>query len=109
MTTDPLDRYVRLLAHPNRRRCLEQLWTESNGTTSVADLAEAMLRAEADASATDGEAGRRLAIRLHHVDLPKLAAHGIVEYDPSSGLVSYRRDAVAETAMEAILETTVAP
>jgi hypothetical protein len=43
-------------------------------------------------SLSDGER-ERVAIRLHHVDMPKLVAEGIVAYDPESRMV-VRRDTV---------------
>jgi len=52
----------------------------------------------------DPDARRRLAIRLHHVDLPKLAADGVVEYDPEDGLVRYCPDERVEAVLETLPE-----
>lgn len=119
VTTDSTDAYLRLLADRSRRRCLERLREAPSGTADIADLVEAALQAEgteaaSDASTTgaaageggtgDPEARRRLAIRLHHVDLPKLAAQGVVEYDPEDGLVRYCPDERAEAVLEALPE-----
>jgi hypothetical protein len=65
----------------------------------VTDLVEAALRTEATDVAAAGPTtgaewvtadpgagvGRRLSIRLHYVALPKLAAHGVVEYELADG------------------------
>lgn len=36
----------------------------------------------------------RIRIRLHHVTLPKLAAGGIIDYDPKSNTARYQWDSL---------------
>lgn len=46
----------------------------------------------------------RIAIRLHHVHLPKLAEQGLVEFDPERGRVRYRPDRDVERYLERLDE-----
>jgi hypothetical protein len=73
-----------LLARPSRRAILSVV-VDHDGRLSLADLA-AELRVRADVIRPDDD--RRLPIALHHVDLPKLAAIGVVEYDPDARTVA---------------------
>lgn len=124
METDPADACVTLLADRHRRECLERLREAPDGTASVDELVEAALRAEAGGepsrgseraapadpvSTADRECRRRLAIRLHHVVLPKLAAHGVVEYDPADDSVEYRPDDRVEAVLDALSEPVGSP
>jgi hypothetical protein len=45
---------------------------------------------------------KRIAIRLFHVHLPKLMAHGIVEYDSNDGTVRYRPGDRIEEVLDAL-------
>ena len=73
-----------LLARPSRQAILSVV-ADHDGRLSLADLA-AELRARADVIQPDDD--RRLPVTLHHVDLPKLAAIGVVEYDPDARTVA---------------------
>ncbi|WP_327051532.1 DUF7344 domain-containing protein [Halomicrococcus gelatinilyticus] len=76
-------------------RCVVNYFSESSGdVASVDELAEyvADRRIESDRYDVD-----RIATRLHHASLPKLADAGVVEYDPQATTVRYRpRLAVAQ-------------
>jgi len=67
-----------LLARPYRQD-LASILADRNERVSVTELSTELL---AQARATVPDDGRRLAIALHHIDLPKLASVGVVEYDP---------------------------
>jgi len=67
------------LANPIRRKVLVILTEE--GPSDRERLAE---RLAADADVEDDDAAD-VALRLHHVHLPKLDAHHYVEYDPRMG------------------------
>jgi len=73
-----------LLARPSRRAILSVV-AEHDEPLSITDLA-AELRLRDDVVQPDDD--RRLPIALHHVDLPKLAAIGILEYDPDARMVT---------------------
>jgi len=72
-----------LLARPSRRAILSVV-ADHDGRLSLTDLA-AELRLRDDVQPGDD---RRLQIALHHVDLPKLAAIGVIEYDPDARTVT---------------------
>lgn len=77
------------LAHERRRVALSELKAESVPMT-VTDLARTMAAHETNTEAErDRDAVESLCTSLHHVHLPKLAEAGLVEYDPSSGAISY--------------------
>jgi len=73
-----------LLARPSRRVILSVVAAHDE-PLSLADLA-AELRVRDDVVQPDDD--RRLPIALHHVDLPKLAAIGMIEYDPDARMVT---------------------
>lgn len=70
---------VTLLDDELRRRVLRHLDPE-DGTVALSALAERL---------ADDEAVRdQIALRLHHVHLPKLADYGLVSYDSTVNVVS---------------------
>ncbi|MFB6256650.1 MAG: hypothetical protein ABEH58_08015 [Haloplanus sp.] len=73
-----------LLARPSRRVILLVI-ADHDGRLSLADLA-AELRSRDDVVQPADD--RRLPVALHHVDLPKLAAIGVIEYDPDARTVT---------------------
>lgn len=73
-----------LLARPSRRVILPVL-ADHDQRLSLTDLT-AELRVRGDVALVDDD--RRLPIALHHVDLPKLAATGVIEYDPDARAVA---------------------
>lgn len=73
-----------LLARPSRLTILS-IVARHDDSLDLADLA-AELRATDDVTRVDGD--RRLPVALHHVDLPKLASTGVIEYDPDARTVA---------------------
>lgn len=71
----------RLLQTRSRRRALRCLSREQEMT--LAELARAV-----SAESRDGGSVEETKIRLHHVDLPKLAENEVVEYDEEKKTVS---------------------
>lgn len=68
-----------VLGHPVRRAVLRLL--AERGVLDRDELAAALVEDEGVASAD----AARLGVLLHHAHLPKLDAHGYVDYDPRSG------------------------
>lgn len=85
------DACLELLADDRRRRVVQQLRVESDTT----------LEALAESLADDDR--ERLTTELHHNHLPKMADHGVLEYDPRSGAVLYDPDDSLETLVDAVL------
>lgn len=95
---------LRILADRNSRRLVRQLRRETTGETTVDRLVDRLHDGESagvDSPVADRE---RLTIRLHHVILPKLAAHGVVEYDPVSRVVRYTPDERVEAVLDSLAE-----
>ena len=103
--SDTLDVLLSALADDDRRRVLGYFCDTSEDVASVDELAahladESRAASPAEAGAIRPDERARLASRLHHSVLPKLAAEGAVEYDPRSETVRYRGGPVLERLLE---------
>lgn len=74
-----------------RRLIVEQLAAAPEGRCTVEDLLEAAAARDGD-DASDVDVRDGLRLRLYHVDLPVLAAAGIIDYDWYSGDVVFQED-----------------
>lgn len=88
-TLEPLtlEQKFTLLAD-RRRRTLLFVLGEVADPVSVGGLSERLVAREDPKSALDQSALDDVELKLHHVHVPKLAEHGILEYDAESGIVS---------------------
>lgn len=89
-----VDELLRVLSGGRRRVVLRALRTRG-GETTLDDLA-ADLAESADLSES------QVRIDLHHNHLPKLRDVDVVEYDPETGHVDYRRDQAVETLLDVV-------
>lgn len=85
-----LERKFTLLAD-RRRRTLLFVVGDASGPVPLTDLSERLLARESTDSAADSAAVERIELKLHHVDLPKLADADVVAYDPETRTVSRGR------------------
>lgn len=92
----PLDDHLRLLADHNRRAIISELRRSSDEMRTFEELIN---RLHEDAANTEQA---QLAIKLRHTHLPKLADHGLLEYDRRSGAVRYDADERVETLLDAL-------
>ncbi|MFC7009105.1 DUF7344 domain-containing protein [Halalkalicoccus salilacus] len=78
-----------LLADPHRRAVLERLDRTADGL-EVEALAARVAAELSDAApgTVDEDHRRRVLLALHHNHLPKLADHGLLEYDLDAGIVT---------------------
>ena len=77
--TDP-----EILSDPLRHQALTVL-REHDGSITVADLATDIVESKTSKNTDrDYEAVRQCQLRLHHTHLPKLAAAGLVRFDPEA-------------------------
>lgn len=75
------DEYYRLL-DSRRRRVLLSVLAERDDSVSVGELARRVAEAESEDDAfASVDATSDIRIDLHHVHLPMLDDHGVVEYD----------------------------
>lgn len=82
---EALDALFEVLADAQRRSVLVYLDERDGNVAAFTDLIDAL--ADEDASTDERE---RIATRLRHAHVPKLAASGLVEYDDRSDVVRYR-------------------
>lgn len=103
MTTRSHDALLGLVADRHRRQAIQQLRKESDGETTFDDLVDRLLGDESPAG--DNRIDReQLAIQLYHAHLPKLADHGVVEFDPENRVVRYQPDEQIETVLDSLSE-----
>ena len=101
MTGAHFDARLRLVADHRRRRVIQHLRREANGETSIDALVDRLY--EDSATDTDRRVDReQFTIQLYHVHLPKLAEHGVVEYDPERGTIQYRPDEQTEAVLDSL-------
>lgn len=106
MTRTTVDDCLRLLADGDRRRVLTYLHQRPARDVSVEEIATVLRqRRRLGTGAGGARAEERLRIRLEHAHLPKLAAHGVVEWDRPSGTVRYVRDDAVEAALDHLVES----
>lgn len=84
-----------LLADADRRHVLRELF-EIDGHTTAEELSQEVAARRKGTTATNADSGdvARARISLVHNHLPRLADHGVIEYDRRSGAV--RLDDTAE-------------
>lgn len=72
--------YHELLASDRRRAVLDVMAT-SSAPIGIEELASAVAARERDVEVADEEYITRVKLHLHHVQLPKMAEFGVLEYD----------------------------
>ncbi len=87
MTDSKIDTTLGLLASRRRRLVIRRLGSARGEWVAVSTLADWI----AERSGDFGGAAVRRSVEtdLHHVQLPKLAAAGVIDYDPALGRVRY--------------------
>lgn len=72
------------------------------GDTTLEELAAALILEDPDANGGDRQERRRLTQQLAHCHVPKLEAHGVLEFDSRSGAIRYRQPDRLETVLDAL-------
>lgn len=101
MTEPRLEALLQLVADRSRRQAIEHLRHGATGKTTINSLVDGLQNGGLDAydQPTDR---KQLAIQLYHVHLPKLADHGVVDFDPEHGSIRYRPDDQFETVLDSL-------
>jgi hypothetical protein len=101
MTDPALDSCLELIANRRRREIIRLLRAEERCETTVDALLERLARE--DVGRTDSPPDPKpLAVELYHIHLPKLAAHGVIEYEPGNSRIRYRPDSKVEAVLESL-------
>lgn len=90
------------LASAYRRQVLRYLVAGEGDVASVEDLVDELI--DHDETAEDR---RRVAVKLRHATLPKLAARAFIEYDERSRTVRYRESPALERELSRSEDETV--
>lgn len=90
MTDDPasLDSQLALLAD-RRRRWLVEFMESEQSTRFALETLVAHVRSESQATPGQVPSRHEVAVALHHVHLPKLAAASVLTYDTAAGTVRF--------------------
>lgn len=102
MTDPDIDECLDLLADERRRQVLTHLRQATDSAMSFDDLLDAVHGDVPDTGHQPRRHRDELAIELHHTHLPKLAANGLVEFEPRSGIVRYHHDEQVERVLDAL-------
>lgn len=102
--SDRLDRELKVLASRERREILDHFIATDADVTSVEILCCKVARVNAGEGTAEAASTETAKAELHHVHLPKLAEHELVEYDARSGTVRYRPDERVEALVQFLAE-----
>jgi len=86
--------YHQLLASQRRRLTIEALHEHAPSSTDLETLATAVATRENSGDAPSDDAVVSVTIDLHHVQLPMLAEHGVLEYDRENRRVDSSSEAI---------------
>ncbi len=92
-TPEGMRRLCAALSCEHNRRTLEYFQESPGDVASVDELATYVADYQNGGGSDSPE---QIALRLHHVGLPKLAGAGVLEYDPRSKTVRYRDHPLVE-------------
>ena len=82
---NPSERH-RILAAERRRLALDYL-ADRTGPVDLDELSAAIAAREGDEDSADDDTVEHVAVSLHHVHLLKMAAIGVIDYEPASSVV----------------------
>jgi DNA-binding transcriptional ArsR family regulator len=102
MSATDLDSCLELVADRRRRNLIHQLRQNGNEQTTIDTLVDRLNRGERAAGKDRPPNREGLAIQVYHTHLPKLADHGVIEYDPERGTVQYLSDERLEAVVDSL-------
>lgn len=94
----PIDNLLEAMADELNRRVLASLSAGSDDVVSLNELVDGVV------SGSDGRDAERVAIRLHHVSLPKLDEAGVLDYDAEENVVRYSPTPDVESLLDYLRE-----
>lgn len=104
-----LDGLLELVADRRRRILIELLRRKGDGLTTIEELVADLDRDEFARNTDRPPDPEALAIRLHHIHIPKLEEFGLVEYELVSGNVRYLPNEELEAVLDSLPEERAAP
>ena len=102
MTENPFDAHIRLVSDRQRRRVIRRLRETRDEETTVDNLVDELHSTERILANGSAMGRRELSIQLRHTQLPKLASHGVVDYNQEAETVSYQPDEQVEAVLDAL-------
>lgn len=104
MMEQSLDACLRVVADRHRRRIIQYLRHEANGTATFDDLVDQVHSRGSDSGNGLPQNREELAIRLQHSHLPKLVDYGVVDFEHRSGAVRYHPNEQVEKVLDSLSE-----
>jgi hypothetical protein len=101
---DRVDELLAVLASRRNRAVLQYFRVSPTDVASLTDVAEYVSSRSDTRDSPDQE---QVAMILHHRNIPKLSAVGVVEYDPRTKTVRYRGDRMVEECLQTVAECDV--
>lgn len=101
MTQPHLDTCLKLIADGHRRGVIQKLRHGASSETTVSDLVDQLQQGDVAVNDTNQDRDA-LSAQLMHNHLPRLAEHGIVEYDRDRNTVRYQSPERIETVLDAL-------
>lgn len=93
---------IAVLDRPIRREIVQYL---AGGTEQEVDLDELVnYLSGKNLHTSQLSSGDRIALRLHHVHLPKLAETGVIDYDPNERRVSFHGETSLDRCLDLLQE-----
>lgn len=109
VTNNSLDACLQLVADRHRRRVIHHLRHETTETTTVDELVDQLHSGDSPSKNGPSQDREKLAIQLHHIHLPKLAMHGVVEFEHRRGAVRYYPDKQVEAVLDSLPDEASLP
>ncbi|WP_231188589.1 DUF7344 domain-containing protein [Haladaptatus sp. DYF46] len=99
-----LDELLKLVADTQRRQILRYLIANAEQPVPLEALVEHLstdTSGDTTSDTTQATDQDRIVIQLHHLQLPKLADYGVIEYNSSLQLISYTEHPRVEALLQA--------
>lgn len=109
MTIQKIDTWFEVVRHRDRRQLIQTLRQDNHDETTIEALVDQLHGGESVQGNDPPPDRETLLAKLHHNHLPKLAEHGVVDFDPTDGTVRYRSPARVELMLDALPKAAPEP
>lgn len=93
LETETVNLFLSALSNDCSRAVVDYFRTSAENVASLEELVEYVTNRQ---TRSGYDCPDRVAVRLHHSELPRLADVGVVDYDPRTNVVRYRDHPIVE-------------